>query len=74
MIYGPNNLPAEITFKTRPTEQDNLPAYVAESVADFCRANYITEQMIRDISMEVLTRGEDDEGSYTMVKVRFYYR
>jgi hypothetical protein len=74
MIYGPDNRPIEITFKVRPANPPNLPQHVAESVADFCRTNSITEHMIRDIVMEVLSHGEDEQGSFTHVRVFFSYQ
>jgi hypothetical protein len=51
-----------------------MPQVVANSVADFCRANDITEEMIGDVSMEPLHHGDDASGSYTYVRVRFTYR
>jgi hypothetical protein len=74
MIYGPNNLPLEITFKVRPANRPDMPQVVANSVADFCRANGITEEMIGDVSMEPMHHGDDASGSYTHVRVRFTYR
>jgi hypothetical protein len=74
MIYGPNNLPLEITFKVRPANRPDMPQVVANSVADFCHANGITEEMLGDVSMEPIHHGDDERGSYTHVKVRFTYR
>jgi hypothetical protein len=51
-----------------------MPQVVANSVADFCHANGITEEMLGDVSMEPMHHGDDERGSYTHVKVRFTYR
>jgi hypothetical protein len=73
MIFGPNNLPIEITLKVRPAGRADLQFQVADYVADICIQAGITEQMIRDISMETTHHGEDEQGSFTQVLVRFYY-
>ncbi|NJL03493.1 MAG: hypothetical protein HC911_00980 [Chloroflexaceae bacterium] len=73
MIYGSNNLPVELTLKVRPAARPDLHLKVAEYIADFCSQNGITEQMIRDITMEETHHGTDIEGSFSQVLVRFFY-
>lgn len=72
-LYGPDNLPVEMILKVRPAERPDMQYYVADYVAGFFQNNGITEQMIRDVSMEIMQSGEDADGSFTQVRVRLSY-
>lgn len=74
MVYDPHNLPVEMTLKVRPAARPDMPLKVAEYIADFCVQNGITEQMIRDITMEEMHHGNDIEGSFSQIRVRFFYK
>lgn len=73
MIYNAHNLPVEMTIKVRPAKRPDMQLHVAEYVADFCYTNGITEEMIRNITMEEAHHGDDIEGSFSQVVVRFEY-
>ncbi|NJK81421.1 MAG: hypothetical protein HC876_01210 [Chloroflexaceae bacterium] len=73
MLYGAHNLPVELTIKVRPARRPDMHLHVAQYVADFCHENGITEEMICDITMEEMNHGDDIEGSFSQVRVRFTY-
>lgn len=73
MLYGGHNLPVEMQVRVRPAQRDDMSLHVAEMVADVCAQHDIREEMLRDVSLEILQDGEDNDGSYTLVLVRFYY-